>query len=42
MAFRAITAFQRLGVFGRWNDPYLTMSAKYESAIAGAFVDAPF
>ena len=32
-------SFQRLGVFGRWEDPYLTMSAKYESVIAGAFVD---
>ncbi len=31
--------FMRLGVFGRWNDPYLTMSAQYESVIAGAFVD---
>ena len=31
--------FQRPGVFGRWNDPYLTMSAEYESVIAGAFVD---
>jgi isoleucyl-tRNA synthetase len=31
--------FQRLGVFGRWDDPYLTMSAEYESVIAGAFVD---
>jgi isoleucyl-tRNA synthetase len=31
--------FQRLGVFGRWDDPYLTMSAEYESVIASAFVD---
>src|SRR5579872_587959 len=31
--------FQRLGIFGRWNDPYLTMSAQYEAVIAGAFVD---
>jgi isoleucyl-tRNA synthetase len=31
--------FQRLGVFGRWEDPYLTMSAEYEAVIAGAFVD---
>jgi len=31
--------FKRLGVFGRWNDPYLTMSAQYQSVIAGAFVD---
>src|SRR5205814_5222160 len=32
-------AFQRLGVLGRWDDPYLTMSAQYQSVIAGAFVD---
>ena len=31
--------FVRLGVLGRWQDPYLTMSAKFESVIAGAFVD---
>jgi isoleucyl-tRNA synthetase len=31
--------FKRLGVFGRWQDPYLTMSAQYEAVIAGAFVD---
>ncbi len=31
--------FVRLGVFGRWQDPYLTMSAQYESIIARAFVD---
>jgi isoleucyl-tRNA synthetase len=31
--------FIRLGVFGRWSDPYLTMSAEYEAVIAGAFVD---
>ena len=31
--------FKRLGVFGRWNDPYLTMSAEYQAVIAGAFVD---
>ena len=31
--------FIRLGVFGRWQDPYLTMSAQYEAVIAGAFVD---
>ena len=28
-----------LGVFGRWQDPYLTMSPQYESIIAGAFVE---
>ncbi len=32
-------SFQRLGVFGRWDAPYTTMSASYESVIAGAFVD---
>ncbi|MBV6434066.1 MAG: Isoleucine--tRNA ligase [Bryobacteraceae bacterium] len=31
--------FQRLGVFGKWDDPYLTMSAEYQAKIAGAFVD---
>jgi isoleucyl-tRNA synthetase len=31
--------FQRLGVFGRWKDPYLTMSAQYEAVIAQAFVE---
>jgi isoleucyl-tRNA synthetase len=31
--------FKRLGVFGQWDDPYLTMSAQYQSVIAGAFVD---
>jgi isoleucyl-tRNA synthetase len=31
--------FKRLGVLGRWEDPYLTMSADYEAAIAQAFVD---
>src|SRR5271157_2885165 len=31
--------FKRLGVLGRWEDPYLTMNAKYQSVIAGAFVD---
>src|SRR6476661_10129027 len=31
--------FIRLGVLGRWEDPYLTMSAQYESVIAGAFVE---
>jgi len=33
------TDFKRLGVFGQWDDPYLTMSAQYQSVIAGAFVD---
>ncbi len=31
--------FKRLGIFGRWNDPYLTMSHEYEATIAGAFLD---
>ncbi len=31
--------FKRLGVLGRWDDPYLTMSAHYQSVIAGAFVE---
>ena len=31
--------FKRLGVFGRWEKPYLTMSAEFESVIAGAFVE---
>lgn len=31
--------FQRLGVFGRWNDPYLTMSHAYETVIAGNLLD---
>jgi len=30
--------FKRLGVFGRWEDPYLTMSNQYEATIAEAFV----
>ncbi len=29
--------FQRLGVLGRWEKPYLTMSAQYESVIAHTF-----
>ncbi len=33
------TDFKRLGVLGRWEDPYLTMSADYQAVIAGAFVD---
>jgi isoleucyl-tRNA synthetase len=31
--------FKRLGVLGRWDEPYLTMSPKYQAVIAGAFVD---
>ena len=30
--------FKRLGIFGQWEDPYLTMSPKYEAAIAEAFI----
>ena len=33
------TEFKRLGILGRWEDPYLTMSADYEAVIAQAFVD---
>lgn len=29
--------FKRLGVFGEWEDPYLTFDAGYEGAIVGAF-----
>src|SRR4051812_3265078 len=35
--------FQRLGIFGEWENPYLTMAFKYQAAIAralGKFVDA--
>ncbi len=31
--------FRRLGVLGRWEKPYLTMTADYEAAIARAFVE---
>ncbi len=31
--------FIRLGIFGEWDHPYLTMEARYESVIARAFVD---
>jgi isoleucyl-tRNA synthetase len=31
--------FKRLGIFGRWNQPYLTMNFDYEAVIAGAFLD---
>ena len=30
--------FKRLGVFGQWANPYLTMSAVYQATIAGAFL----
>ncbi|MFN0107026.1 MAG: isoleucine--tRNA ligase [Bryobacteraceae bacterium] len=32
-------SFQRLGIFARWEKPYLTMAPEYQSVIAGAFVD---
>ena len=28
--------FKRLGVFGEWDKPYLTMSTSYEAVIAGS------
>jgi isoleucyl-tRNA synthetase len=31
--------FQRLGVLGRWDDPYLTMNHEYEAIVAGALLD---
>jgi len=31
--------FERIGVFGRWNKPYLTMSFPYEASIAETFYD---
>ncbi len=34
-----IGEFKRLGIFGRWEDPYLTMTPGYEATIAQAFVD---
>ena len=30
--------FKRLGIFGQWDDPYLTMSNQYEACIADTFV----
>ncbi|MFV0389921.1 MAG: isoleucine--tRNA ligase [Pyrinomonadaceae bacterium] len=37
-ALKAQTAdFQRIGVLGEWNNPYLTMSHEYESATARLF-----
>jgi isoleucyl-tRNA synthetase len=29
--------FERIGVFGRWDDPYLTMSFRYEASIVETF-----
>ncbi|HXW56201.1 MAG TPA: isoleucine--tRNA ligase [Candidatus Cybelea sp.] len=31
--------FKRLGVFGQWDKPYLTMDAALEASTAGAFID---
>jgi len=31
--------FKRLGIFGRWDKPYLTMDPSMEASIAGAFLD---
>jgi isoleucyl-tRNA synthetase len=31
--------FRRLGVFGAWDEPYLTMSHDYEATVAGALLD---
>jgi isoleucyl-tRNA synthetase len=31
--------FKRLGIFGQWDRPYLTMDPNLEAAIAGAFID---
>jgi isoleucyl-tRNA synthetase len=31
--------FIRLGILGRWHDPYLTLSASYEAVIAESFVE---
>ncbi len=31
--------FKRLGVLGRWDDPYLTMNHQYEAAVASALLD---
>jgi isoleucyl-tRNA synthetase len=31
--------FERIGVFGRWNNPYLTMSLPYEASIVETFYD---
>jgi isoleucyl-tRNA synthetase len=31
--------FRRLGIFGQWDHPYLTMDPVMEASIAGAFID---
>jgi isoleucyl-tRNA synthetase len=33
------TQFERIGVFGRWDNPYLTMSHGYEASIVETFYD---
>src|SRR5277367_442133 len=33
------TQFERIGVFGRWHNPYLTMSNGYEASIVETFYD---
>jgi isoleucyl-tRNA synthetase len=33
------TQFERIGVFGRWDSPYLTMSNGYEASIVETFYD---
>ncbi len=33
------TEFKRLGIFGQWDKPYLTMDPHDEASIAGAFLD---
>src|SRR5579871_2065156 len=36
---RQRSQFERIGVFGRWNNPYLTMSFGYEASIVETFYD---
>ena len=31
--------FKRIGVFGRWDDPYSTMTPQYESVVLDTFYD---
>ena len=33
--------FKRIGVFGRWDDPYSTMTPQYESVAAGHVLRLP-
>jgi isoleucyl-tRNA synthetase len=39
-AERQAVGFKRLGVFGRWGDPYLTMARGYEADIVRVLADA--